>query len=131
MSSELWGALLLVIPSVFFITTGELFLKHGLNQIGQLDFTLNGIPPGILKMALNPYMWIGGFGFVIGSLFWLFCLSRAPLSLAYPLLALSYIVIVIESGLFLGEQVTWQRLIGSVIIVVGVVIVGLSQEGGK
>ena len=55
-------------------------------------------------------------------------LSRAPLSLAYPILALSYFVVVIEAWLFLNEQITWQLMLGVSIIFVGVVIVGLSEQ---
>lgn len=130
LSPQIFNALLLLIPAILLSTTGELFFKRGMNDIGEFEFSLSNIVPVLLKIAANPNIWVGGLGFVGGSVFWLFVLSRAPLSLAYPILALSYFVVVIEAWLFLGEHLTWQRLAGVAVIYVGVVIVGLS-EGGK
>ncbi len=131
MTPEVFNALLLLIPAILLSTTGELFFKRGMTEIGQFEFTLSNILPVLLKIVTNPNIWIGGVGFIGGSVFWLFVLSRAPLSLAYPILALSYFVIVIESWLFLGEHLTWQRIAGVAVIYIGVVIVGLSEGSGK
>jgi drug/metabolite transporter (DMT)-like permease len=130
LSPQVLNALLLLIPAILLSTTGELFFKRGMTEIGPFEFSAGTILPVLLKIALNPNIWIGGLGFVGGSVFWLFVLSRAPLSLAYPILALSYFVIVVESWLFLGEHLTWQRIAGVAVIYIGVVIVGLS-EGSK
>ncbi len=127
MSPQVFNALLLLIPAILLSTTGELFLKRGMTQIGEFEFSLSNILPVLTRIALNPNIWVGGLGFVGGSVFWLFTLSRAPLSLAYPILALSYFIIVFESWLFLGERITWARVLGVAVIVVGVVIVGLSE----
>jgi drug/metabolite transporter (DMT)-like permease len=130
LSPQVFNALLLLIPAILLSTTGELFFKRGMTEIGAFEFSLSSIGPVLLQIITNPNIWVGGLGFVGGSVFWLFVLSRAPLSLAYPILALSYFVIVIESWLFLGERLTWQRLAGVAVIYIGVVIVGLS-EGSK
>jgi drug/metabolite transporter (DMT)-like permease len=130
LSPQVFNALLLLIPAILLSTTGELFFKRGMTQIGEFEFSFGNIAPVLLKIALNPNIWVGGVGFIGGSVFWLFVLSRAPLSLAYPILALSYFVIVFESWLFFGERVTWVRVLGVGIIIVGVVLVGLS-EGSK
>ncbi len=131
LSPQVFNALLLLIPAVLLSTTGELFFKRGMMEVGQFEFSLNNILPILLRIALNPNIWVGGLGFVGGSLFWLFVLSRAPLSLAYPILAISYFLVVFESWLFFGEHVTWVRVAGVAIIFVGVVIVGLSEGPGK
>ncbi len=131
LSPQVFNALLLLIPAILLSTTGELFFKRGMTEIGQFEFSVSNILPVLLKIATNPNIWVGGVGFIGGSVFWLFVLSRAPLSLAYPILALSYFVIVVESWLFLGEHLTWQRIAGVAVIYIGVVIVGLSEGGGK
>lgn len=131
LSPQVFNALLLLIPALLLSTTGELFFKRGMTEIGSFEFSLNNVAPVLFKIVLNPNIWLGGVGFIGGSVFWLFVLSRAPLSLAYPFLALGYFIVVFESWLFLGEHVTWIRLVGVAIIFVGVVIVGLSEGGGK
>ncbi len=124
----IFQSLLLLIPAIISSTTGQLFLKMGMSQVGDFEFTPDAIAAVLPIVILNPYIWLGFIGFMGGTVFWLAVLSRAPLSLAYPILALSYFVVVIEAWLILGEPLTWQLLVGVGIIFVGVVIVGLSEE---
>jgi drug/metabolite transporter (DMT)-like permease len=127
LSKETISALLWLIPAMLFSTTGELFLKRGMNEIGSFDFVaVSEIIPTLLKIALNPYIWVGMIGFVGGSVFWLSVISRVPLSLAYPMLSLSYVIVVVESWIFLNEGLLPLRVIGSLVIVAGVVLVSLS-----
>lgn len=126
--AAIFKSLLLLIPAILFSTTGQLFLKTGMTQVGDFAFTPEGVLAVLPQIIFNPYIWIGFIGFIGGTVFWLGVLSRAPLSLAYPILATSYFVVVIEAWLFLNEQLTWQLLVGVFIIFVGVVIVGLSEQ---
>jgi drug/metabolite transporter (DMT)-like permease len=80
-------------------------------------------------MLTNPNIWIGFLGFAFGSIFWLSVISRVQLSLAYPMLGLMYVMIVVESWLFLGEGLHPLRLLGSFVVGIGVAIVGLSGSG--
>ena len=100
----------------------------GMNQVPDFAFTPDALAAALPTIVLNPFIWLGFIGWVGGTVFWLGVISRAPLSLAYPILAMSYFVVVMEAWLFLGEQVTWQHWLGVAIIFVGVVIVGLSEE---
>ena len=130
MSRETITALLWLLPAMLLSTTGELFLKRGMNEIGTLDFAaLDTIVPTIVKMLMNPNIWIGFIGFGFGSFFWLSVISRVPLSLAYPMLGLMYVIIVVESWIFLGEGLHPMRVLGSIVVGIGVAIVGLSSTG--
>ncbi len=113
---------------MLFSTTGELFLKRGMTEVGSFDFaSISSIVPTFIKILSNPYIWVGFIGFMGGSVFWLSVISRVPLSLAYPMLALSYVIVVVESWIFLGEGLHPLRIIGSVVVGVGVALVGLSD----
>lgn len=126
MPANITSAFLLLIPAILLSTTGELFFKLGMDRVGSFAFSPSAIRAILPRIVRNPFIWIGFVGFGGGALFWLAVLSRAPLSLAYPILALSYFVVVAEAALFLHERVSRQRILGVVIIFVGVVIVGLS-----
>lgn len=124
----IFQAMLLLIPAILSSTTGQLFLKMGMNQVPDFAFTPAGVLAALPTIVMNPYIWIGFAGFIGGTIFWLGVISRAPLSLAYPVLAMSYFVVVLEAWLFLGEQVTLQKIIGVAVIVGGVILVGLSEQ---
>lgn len=130
MSKETLTALTWLIPAMLLSTTGELFLKRGMNEVGVLDFTaIDAIVPTLLKMITNPNIWLGFIGFGGGSLFWLSVISRVPLSLAYPMLGLMYVIIVVESWIFLNEGLHPLRVVGSLVVGLGVALVGLSSTG--
>jgi len=127
LSRETITALMWLIPAMLLSTTGELFLKRGMNEVGALDFAaVDAIVPTFLKMIVNPNLWIGFAGFIGGSIFWLSVISRVPLSLAYPMLGLMYVIIVVESWIFLGEGLHPLRILGSFVIGIGVALIGLS-----
>lgn len=125
---EIFQSLLLLIPAIVSSTTGQLFLKVGMSQIGNFAFSPDAVLTILPQVIFNPFIWVGFIGFIGGTVFWLGVISRAPLSLAYPILALSYFLVVMEAWLILGEPLTWQLLLGVGIIFIGVVVVGLSEE---
>lgn len=124
----IFQAMLLLIPAILSSTTGQLFLKMGMNQVPDFAFTPDAVMAALPSIVLNPYIWIGFAGFIGGTIFWLGVISRAPLSLAYPVLAMSYFVVVLEAWFFLGEEVTLQKIFGVAVIVGGVILVGLSEQ---
>jgi drug/metabolite transporter (DMT)-like permease len=66
--------------------------------------------------------------FFTGAVVWLKVLSLADLSWAYPMLALGYPLVVIESRVLLGEPVDAARIIGSLVILAGVAIMYASWK---
>ena len=128
MSRETIIALLWLIPAIACSTTGELFLKRGMIQVGTFDFaTVDQVVPTLFRMAQNPNIWIGFVGFMGGSIFWLSVISRVPLSLAYPMLAISYVIVAVESLVFLGERFSPLLLVGALVVGIGVALVGMSS----
>ena len=129
MDSAFWGTFALLMIAMCLTVTGELLLKTGMNRHGQLDVSLGTLAPTAVKIFTNPFV-LGGFVFVFsGALFWLAVLSRWPLSLAYPLLSISYIIGIAASVVFLNEKVTWTHALGVMVIIIGVYLI--SREAPK
>jgi drug/metabolite transporter (DMT)-like permease len=84
----------------------------------------------MLRAVTSPVVILGFTLFGIGALFWLWVISRAPLSWAYPMLALGYLLVVLESRVILGESVPPQRWLGALIIVLGVIVLYNSSPEG-
>ena len=110
--------------SVLMTTTGQLLLKEGMNRHGHLR--VRSSLGTLLRVAFNPWI-VGGFSLVFAaSILWLSVISYLDLSLAYPLLSSSYIVVLLGSAIFLKERVTRAQVIGVVIITCGVALVSTS-----
>jgi drug/metabolite transporter (DMT)-like permease len=124
MTATFSSSLPLILISVLLGVGGQLTLKIGMTQVGRIGVDALGEPFEVLTRVLLTPMVVGGLAlYVLGAGVWLAVLSRVPLSLAYPVLALSYVVTPIVAWLVLGETVPAVRWIGLATICLGVVIV--------
>jgi len=118
-------AVLIILVAILFSVTGQIFLKTGLNIMGPIDFS-SGFILTYFKIFLSPYVMVGVFTYVLSVLFWVYALSKVDLSFAYPFVALSYVLILITSKLFLGETIPMIRWIGVFVICIGVILISRS-----
>lgn len=117
----------LVLVSVAFSVAGQLTLRSAMDRVGFIGRAEVSTPlTTASRVAKEPLLWIGLFLFGISAIFWLVVLSRVPLSVAYPFVGLSYILIVAFSHFVLDEGVPLLRWVGVVVVATGIVIVGLS-----
>jgi drug/metabolite transporter (DMT)-like permease len=107
--------LVLILGAVSFSAAGQLCLKSGaqhLAGLGRLEF---------LVAALRDVRVLSGLGaWAASTVCWLYVLRVAPLSRAYGLTSLTYVLILLASVLVLGEQVRRLHVVGTVLIVIGI-----------
>ncbi len=117
----------LVVISVCFAVAGQVTLKAAMDQFGPIGEAQLTNPAHTLVRALQlPLLWAGLVLFGISAVFWLVVLSRVPLSVAYPLVGVSYILVVLMAKLVLHESVPALRWIGVVIVALGIAVIGAS-----
>ncbi len=117
-------SLLLVLGSVGTATLGQLLLKSGMTSVGRLGAgALQQPVQTVLAIASTPVVWLGLVCYGFGAVLWLAVLSRLDLGYAYPLLAVSYILIPLLAHFLLGEAIPPLRWVGIAVIFIGVVIV--------
>ncbi len=127
-SSTLISVALLVV-SVGFAVAGQLTLKYAMEKIGRIGTAQVSEPlKTVARASKEPSLWAGLILFAISALFWLVVLSRVDLSLAYPFVGLSYVVVVAFSKFFLHENVPSLRWLGVVVVAIGIALVGLSSR---
>jgi multidrug transporter EmrE-like cation transporter len=120
-------SIVLLLISVGFSIAGQIMLKSAMNQIGRIGSAeVAAAGDTILRAAKEPRLWLGLTLFGISSIFWLVVLSRVPLSVAYPFVGISYVVIVLMSRLLLDENVPALRWVGVLVVAAGITIIGLS-----
>jgi len=111
--------LLLVFASVLLVDIGQLFLKYGMNQVGSFDFS-QGYVLSFLPVFSNVYVLIGVVLFVSSSFGWLLALSKVPLSYAYPIVSVGYVLVSLFSWVLFNEALSGLRILGLTVIVGGV-----------
>ena len=120
MTVIMWGLLLF---GVFLNACAQLFLKLGMTRIGEFTFTLNNLWPIGWKVATNYFVILGLFCYIISVILWLMVLSRVPVGIAYPMVSIGYIITAVAGYFLLGEMLTTIRIIGIVVIILGVYLV--------
>ncbi|MCS6888381.1 MAG: EamA family transporter [Chloroflexus sp.] len=115
--------LTLLLTASALTVTGEVLLKIGINHV-TTHVGAFSLEPRVLWATFTDWRVILGFALVFGgAIFWLGVISRVDLSFAYPLLALNYVIIMIPSRVLLNEPITMMRLVGAIIIVIGVIVI--------
>jgi multidrug transporter EmrE-like cation transporter len=120
-------SLTLLVISVGFAVAGQLMLKSAMDNIGRIGAgEVAAAGETVARAAREPRLWAGLVLFGVSALFWLVVLSRVPLSLAYPFVGVSYVLVVAYSRFILHEHVPAARWLGVFVIAAGIAVIGLS-----
>lgn len=123
------GTVIILFTSVALATAGQLLLKAGMSEVGVIsDISMAGLGALMLKVLVTWQVVLGLALFVLSAVFWLVTLSRVPLSTAYPVVSLSYVLILAFSVLALGERPHAAVWIGAVFIMFGIALIGVGQR---
>lgn len=114
-----------IMAAVILVVVGQTLAKLGMQSLGNID-TSRGLAAFYLKVFLNPYIITGTVLYGSAVFFWLYVLSKAELSFAYPFLALTYVLVILAAWLILGESIPILRWVGLLVICIGVFLVAKS-----
>ena len=104
---------------VFTNVVGNICLSHGMQQVGTI---VSASPADYLRALLNPWVLAGTCTLAVWMISDLALLSRADLTFVLPVTASSYVFIAIAGHFLLGDQISWQRWLGIVVISLGVIL---------
>lgn len=104
----------LLIASVVLASLAQILLKHGMTRAAHRAGHV------WLRPLREPLVIAGMSAQVLLTCFWLVVLSHIDVSLAFPVLSLSYVAVVAYSGLYMGDTVGPRRWCGVLLIVLGV-----------
>jgi multidrug transporter EmrE-like cation transporter len=80
-----------------------------------------------LALAQQPLLWLGIVFWAVEMVAWILVLQHAALSLAYPIMTLTYAAIPLAGTLLLKERLTRGQSFGAALVATGVLCVALSE----
>lgn len=110
-----WAVYLLFLPMTLMGAFAGYFFKKASARIG-----------GLKEMLTNPYLYAGGFLYLIAALLNIYVLRILPYSLTMPLTAITYIWTMLVSYFLLGEKIGARKLGGVAMILAGVCMLMLA-----
>jgi drug/metabolite transporter (DMT)-like permease len=60
--------------------------------------------------------------YATATILWILALKRVELSVAYPFMALAFVIVPIAGFVFLGESLTIKTFLGAALIIAGLII---------
>jgi multidrug transporter EmrE-like cation transporter len=119
-----WVTWVLILSGVGLNAAAQLLLKAAAKPLAHFtafNTEILGSSIGILLRSL-PF-WSGMLCYAASVCVWVAALSKAPVSTAYPMLSLGYVVVAAVSVTWLGETLTPAKMLGIALICTGVVLV--------
>lgn len=117
---------LLILTGVLLNAAAQLLLKAGTHAVGAFEFSKDNILPIGLKIATQPPI-LGGLAcYGISVVVWIMALSRVEVSVAYPMLSIGYVVTAFAAWYLFGEPLSFMKLLGMGIIILGIFIISRS-----
>lgn len=119
-------SLALVLTGVFLNAVAQLLLKAGTNAIGPFEFHWDNVLPVGMKLAAHPAILGGMTCYAVSLVVWIMALSRVPVSVAYPMLSIGYLLNALAAWAWFGEALGAQKLLGIGCIILGVWLIARS-----
>jgi multidrug transporter EmrE-like cation transporter len=120
------AAFAFLMAGVLLNAVAQLLLKAGTNVLGVITLDAGNWTQTLWRMATQGHFVLGAGCYVLSLFVWILGLSRVPVSIAYPLLSVGYIVNAVAAHYLFGETVTLARWLGIGFIVIGVWLVARS-----
>lgn len=108
----------LIIFNIFLISIAQLLLKQGSNDLTS-PTSSNSIVTSLFYKLFDPYIFFGAITYFLSFTLWIYILSKNNVSFAYPLMSLSYAVVMILSVYFFKEEVNFYQWLGVLLIISG------------
>ena len=113
---------LLVLSGVVLNAAAQLLLKAATTATGPIALSWTGVASATPRLLSHYGSWGGIACYVVSVLIWILALSRAPVSVVYPLVSIGYIVNAVGAMLLFGESLQPAKLLGIAVIILGVFI---------
>jgi multidrug transporter EmrE-like cation transporter len=119
-----WVTWALILTGVGLNAAAQLLLKVATKPLAHFkEFNTDILGSSILILLRSAPFWTGMLCYAASVCVWVAALSKAPVSTAYPMLSLGYVVVAAISVAWLGETLTPAKMLGIALICTGVLLV--------
>ena len=113
----------LIFAGVMLNAAAQILMKAGTNAVGYFEFSSENILPIGWKLASEWHIVAALFCYALSVIIWILALSRVPVSIAFPMLSMAYVVNAVAAWYLLGEAFSLTKVVGIGVIILGVIII--------
>lgn len=115
----MWKLLCYSLVQSTLLAGGQVMLKFALAKMPAFGWTKTFW----IGFLLNWQFACSGILFGSASLLWMYILKHFPLSMAYPMISLSYVIGMFSAIIFFKEEVSPVQWMGVVLIMIGCILI--------
>lgn len=116
-------ALALVMTGVVLNALAQTLLKAGTNRAGPLEFSLAAAPETLARIVTQWPFLLGFAAYAVSLVVWIAALARVPVTVAYPMLSIGYVINALVARAWLGESLSFSGWLGMAFIIAGVTLI--------
>jgi multidrug transporter EmrE-like cation transporter len=117
----------LILMGVGLNAAAQLLLKVATKPLSHFSvFNADTLSSSVFILFKSPPFWAGMLCYAASVCVWVAALTKAPVSTAYPMLSLGYVVVAAVSVAWLGETLTVPKMLGIALICTGVLLMSRS-----
>lgn len=114
------NSILLTLLCTFMLSAGQLLFKLASEQLKPDTEKISDLLSGLI---FNPYLILGLITYGVATLLWVWVLRDTPLNIAYPIMALAFIIVPLLSIIFFNEPFHMKYIFGGLLIVLGIYVI--------
>lgn len=108
--------------TIILTVYGQIVIKWQVLNAGDLPSNVTDKVWFLVYLLLNPWVISAFLAAFLASVSWMAAMTKLQLSHAYPFVSLSFVLVLTFSGIFLHEAVTVPKVIGMLLIVLGIIV---------
>jgi drug/metabolite transporter (DMT)-like permease len=117
----------LLVLSAISTVAANLLMRAGINRNGGF-MSQDAVVQSVIALLRQPLFVTGFLLYGLAAVIWFNVVAVGSLSTTYPLLvSLTFVLVTIGAAFFFNEQVTWQKIAGITVILVGIAMVARAK----
>lgn len=112
-----------IAATIVFTVVSQLILRWQVSAAGPAPDELLDKAKFIALLFLNPWVLVGISATFLAGVSWMLTMTKFEISYAYPFVSLTYVLVLLASVGFFGESFGVSKVIGTALIMTGVVVI--------
>jgi multidrug transporter EmrE-like cation transporter len=116
-----------IFGTIIFTVYGQIVLKWRMNSVDPLPDGAIEKTIYLTKLIFDPWIFSGFVAAFAASLFWMAAMTKFDISYAYPFMSSAFVLVFLLSIVLFHEPITWEKVFGLFLIVVGIIVTSRSM----
>lgn len=108
--------------TILFTVYGQLAIKWQVTHAGSFPENTMSKIWFLVRLLVNPWVISALFAALMASVSWMAAMTKLQLNHAYPFMSLTFVFVLILSGLIFHESITWPKVAAMGLIIAGIVL---------